>query len=156
MDSIYTPCRLSLRLLRFYSILFWLVCAFQKVYLFYTILSNSFFFFQFKCCGVDGYENYLNASDDKKFPKTCCKNEKVCPGTVGDVKKLNGTKLDDEIYTKVRNISISGRVCVCKNCLSYINLNSCLFFFLPYLIPYLTAHHSNIVNCVQTFIHDRN
>nr|XP_058945825.1 CD151 antigen-like [Pocillopora verrucosa] len=55
---------------------------------------------QFKCCGVDGYENYLNASDDKKFPKTCCKNEKHCPGTVGDVKKLNGTKLDDEIYTK--------------------------------------------------------
>lgn len=155
MDSIHTPCRLSLRLLRFYSILFWLVCAFQKVYLLYTILSNSFFF-QFKCCGVDGYENYLNASDDKKFPKTCCKTEKNCPGTVGDVKKLNGTKLNDEIYTKVRNISISGRVCVCKNCLSYINLNSCLFFFLPYLIPYLTAHHSNIVNCVQTFIHDRN
>lgn len=49
---------------------------------------------EFECCGVDGYEDYLN-QNTTELPKSCCRTPK-CNTTVEAMRSLNNT----EIYTQ--------------------------------------------------------
>lgn len=49
---------------------------------------------EFECCGVDGYEDYLN-QNTTELPESCCRTPK-CNTTVEAMRSLNNT----EIYTQ--------------------------------------------------------
>jgi len=48
---------------------------------------------EFDCCGASGYEDYLRSrvSNSTKFPKSCCRNQTVCPDDFLAARRANKT-----------------------------------------------------------------
>jgi len=59
---------------------------------------------EFDCCGASGYEDYLRSrvSNSTKFPKSCCRNQTVCPDDFLAARRANKTVFVTEVSTTER------------------------------------------------------